>query len=251
MYHLTAAPHMARPANDPVWIGQLTPNTMSASPYRRAMLVLMDEWATNGTPPPPTLLPQTSDGTLVTSDEALAKYPRIPGINLPKGTSRLPRYNYGPDFDSRGLMTVLPPEPVDGQEYPLRVAAIDDDGNTIAGLRYPDVEVPLGTYNGWSLRREGFAERDQFWNTGSFVPFARTKAEREATGDPRPSIEERYPSHQGYIEAVRQVCNARVVERLMLQEDAYRFVEEAQRRNPLDPSVPLGPLIPVATAPGG
>jgi hypothetical protein len=251
MYHLTAAPHMARPANDPVWIGQLTPNTMSASPYRRAMLVLLDEWATNGTPPPPTLLPRTADGTLVTSDEALAKYPRIPGVNLPKGTSRLPRFNYGPDFDSRGLMTVLPPEPVDGQEYPLRVAAIDSDGNTIAGLRYPDVEVPLGTYNGWSLRREGFAEGDQFWNTGSFVPFARTEAEREASGDPRPSIEERYPTHEAYVDAVRRVCEARVAERLMLQEDADRFGQEAQRRNPLDPSVPLGPLIPVATAPGG
>ena len=77
---------------------------------------------------------------------------------------------------------------------------IDADGNGIAGLRYPDVEVPLGTYNGWSLRKAGFAEGEQFWNTGSFVPFARTRAEREASGDPRPSIEERYPSH----EAVRR-----------------------------------------------
>jgi hypothetical protein len=237
--------------HDPVWIGQLTPNSMSPAPYRRALLVLLDRWATEGTPPPPSLLPQAADRTLVTAEEVLAAYPRIPGVNLPKGPSRLPRYDYGPEFESRGIMSVFPPRPIPGQEYPIRVPAIDADGNGIAGLRYPDVEVPLGTYNGWSLRKAGFAEGDQFWNTGSFVPFARTKAEREATGDPRPSIEERYPSHEAYIEAVARVCAARVREGLMLQEDADRFIAEARSRNPLDPTVPLGPLIQVLTAPGG
>jgi hypothetical protein len=128
---------------------------------------------------------------------------------------------------------------------------VDADGNGIAGLRYPDVELPLGTYNGWSLRRAGYAEGEQFWNTGSFVPFARTRAEREAKGDPRPSIEERYPSHEAYVDAVRRVSERLVRERLLLQEDADRFVDAARSRNPLDPSVPLGPLVPVLTAPGG
>ena len=251
MYHLTAAPHMARPVHDPIWIGQLTANDMSAAPYRRAALMLLDKWASEGTPPPPTLLPRTADGTLVDAREALAKYPPIPGVNLPTGTSRLPRYNYGPDFDELGIMDVFPPEPVPGQEYPTRVPMVDADGNSIAGLRYPDVDVPLGTYNGWSLRKAGFAEGEQFWNTGSFVPFARTRVEREANGDPRPSIEERYPSHDAYVEAVRQVCEQRVRERLMLQEDADRLLEAARRDNPLDPAVPLGPLIRVLTAPGG
>ena len=250
MYHLTGAPHMARPVDDSVWIGQLTPSSMSAAPYRRAMLVLMDAWATDGTPPP-TLLPTVSDGTLVAAEDVLAKYPNLPGVNLPKGPSRLPRYDYGPDFDSRGIVSVFPPQPVPGQEYPLRVAAIDADGNSIAGLRYPDVEVPVGTFNGFSLRRAGFAEGEQFWNTGSFVPFARTKAERETSGDPRPSIEERYPSHEDYVAAVERVCEARVAERLMLGEDADRFIDAARRNNPLDPSVALGPLIQVRIAPGG
>jgi hypothetical protein len=251
MYHFTAAPHMARPLTDAIWIGQLTPNDMSASPYRRAALVLLDEWATNGTSPPPSLIPRNADGTLVTAKEALARYPRIPGVNLPADTSRLPCYNYGPEFDERGIQSVFPPEPIPGQEYPLRVPAIDADGNSIAGLRYPDVEVPLGTYNGWSLRKAGFAEGDQFWNTGSFVPFARTRAEREANGDPRPSIEERYSSHEAYVDAVRKVCERLVGERLMLQDDADRLVATAKERNPLDPSVPLGPLVRVLVAPGG
>ncbi len=250
MYHLTGSPHMARPLHDAIWIGQLTPNDMSAAPYRRAALMLLDEWATRGTPPPPTLLPHTGDGTLVPADKVLGAYPKLKGVNLPGGPSRLPRYNYGPDFDELGLMTVLPPEPVAGQEYPTQVPMIDSDGNSVAGLRYPDVEVPLGTYNGWSLRKEGYAEGEQFWNTGSFVPFARTKAERGSTGDPRPSIEERYPTHAAYVEAVRQSCANLVGSRLMLQEDADRFIAAAQERNPLDPSVPLGPLVRVLTAPG-
>src|SRR5712692_9535905 len=94
----------------------------------------------------------------------------------------------------------------------------------------PDIEVPLGTYNGWSLRKAGFAEGEQWWNTGSFVPFARTKAEREARSDPRPSIAERYPSHAAYIAAVRRECEERVCEGLMLQEDADRFIAAARRR---------------------
>jgi len=243
MYHLTGAPHMVRALDDPEWIGQLTPNAISAIPFRRAVLVLLDAWATDGTPPPPSLLPAVANGTLVTAEEVLTKYPKVEGVSLPKGPSRLPRYDYGPDFDTRGIMSVFPPVPVPGQEYPIRVPQIDGDGNTIAGLRYPDIEVPLGTYNGWSLRKAGFAEGEQWWNTGSFVPFARTRAEREASGDPRPSIEERYPSHEAYVAAVARVCEQRVTERLMLQEDADRFSAAARKNNPLDPAVRLAPLI--------
>src|SRR5207249_8832261 len=83
MYHLTGAPHMARPVHDPIWIGQLTPNDMSAAPYRRAALMLLDDWASKGAPPPPTMLPRVADGTLVEAEQALERYPKIPGVNLP------------------------------------------------------------------------------------------------------------------------------------------------------------------------
>ena len=251
MYNLTGAPHMSRPVNDAIWIGQLTPNSMSAAPYRRAIMRLLDEWATNGTPPPPSLIPRKSDGTLVKSEEALAAYPKMPGVNLPAGPSRLVRYDYGPDFWEKGIQTVFPPKPLPDQEYPIRVPMVDADGNPIAGIRYPDVEVPLGTYTGWSLRKKGFAEGDQFWNTGSFVPFARTKAEREASGDPRPSIEERYRDHDDYVSKVTACCDKLVQERLLLRQDADRMIDAAKSRNPFDPSVQLGPLIFVLTGPGG
>ena len=251
IYHMTGAPHMARPVRDPIWIGQLTANDMSAAPYRRAAMVLLDRWATDGTPPPPSRVPRRADGSMVSADEALARYPRIPGVSLPKGTSHLPRYDYGPEFDSRGIISEFPPKPIAGQEYPLGVPQVDADGNGIAGVRYPDVDVPLGTYNGWSLRKAGFAEGEQFWNTGSFVPFARTRAERLETGDPRPSIEERYGSHAEYVEAVRRSAASRVAEGLLLQEDAEAMVRAARERNPLDPSTRLGPLIYVLVGPGG
>ncbi len=80
-------------------------------------------------------------------------------------------------------------------------------------------------------------------NTGSFAPFARTKVEREANGDTRPSIEERYPSHKAYIAAVRRVCEKRVSEGFMLQEDYERFITAAEQKNPLDASVRLEPLV--------
>jgi hypothetical protein len=252
MYNFTGCPHMARPITDEIWIGQLTPNDMSAMVYRRALLLAMDEWATKGTLPPPSAIPRTSDGTLVKVEEYLAKFPKIPGINLPvRGNSRLVRYDYGPEFESKGIWSKIPPEPYAGQEYPLGVSSIDKDGNNIAGVRYPDVDVPLGTYNGWSLRKKGYSEGAEFWNTGCFIPFARTKAEREKSGDPRPSIEERYKSHDEYVQKVTASAERCVKERTMLREDADAMIKRAKERNPLDPKTRLGPLIYVLVAPGG
>ena len=154
----------------------------------------------------------------------------------------MPYYSYGADFD-RGLLTVLPPEAIPGQDYPIQVPLIDTDGNDLSGLRYPDIEVPLGTYTGWAVRKSGFGGPDTLSNSGSFIPFGRTKAEREARGDPRPSIEERYGNHKAYVQAVLSVVEGLVRDRLLLEEDADRFLEAARMKNPLDASVPLGLLV--------
>ncbi|HEX7841355.1 MAG TPA: alpha/beta hydrolase domain-containing protein, partial [Kofleriaceae bacterium] len=90
----------------------------------------------------------------------------------------------------------------------------------VAGLRGVGLEVPLGTYTGWNLRRAGFAEGEECGLTGSFIPFARTRAERAASGDPRPSLEERYGDHAGYVAAVRAAAARLVAARLLLQADA-------------------------------
>lgn len=242
MYQFTGAPHMARAVNDPAWVGQLTPNSMSPAPYLRACLVLLDEWATKGMAPPKSLVPRRDEGTLISPEEALQRFPTLAGVNLPAGPSRLPNYDYGADFD-KGYVSKFPPQPIPGQEYPIQVSSLDADGNDIPGLRYPDVEVPVGTHAPWALRRAGFAEGELLWNCGSFIPFARTKAERQAANDPRPSIEERYAGDEDYVAKVAAVCKQRVAERLMLSEDAERYVAAAKAKNPFDPSVALGPLI--------
>ena len=158
----------------------------------------MHRWATENAPPPLSIVPRRADGTLVTPGEALEAFPKVPGFPLPASPSRLPLYDYGPGFE-HGLVTELPPQPVPGKEYTVQMPQVDEDGNDLGGLRSPEIMVPVGTHTGWNLRREGFAEGELASLTGSFVPFARTRAEREANGDPRPSIEERYESQDAYV----------------------------------------------------
>jgi hypothetical protein len=132
---------------------------------------------------------------------------------------------------------------VKGKEYPIQVPQVDADGKDLGGVRYPDMQVPLGTYLGWALRRAGFAEGELLSTNGCIITFARTRAEREARGDPRLSVEERYPSHAAYVEAVKRAVEGLVKDGLMLPEDGERYIEAARRKNPLDPSVPLEPLV--------
>jgi hypothetical protein len=243
MYALAGAPHAAIAADNPRWIGQLPPNNISPQPFLRACFALMDRWATTGEPPPPSRVPRRSEKTMVSPEEALARFPKIPGVNLPATPSRLPYWNYGPDFDERGIMSIFPPEKLTGKEYPIQVPQVDADGNDQGGVRYPDIQVPLGTYLGWAIRRAGFAEGELLSTNGCIVTFARTKAEREKIGDPRLSIEERYPSHAAYIDAVKRAVDGLVKEGLMLQEDGERYIEAARKKNPLDPFTPLEPLV--------
>jgi len=242
MYYLTGALHAggeAEPSDD--YIGQQEPNSVNMSPVLRACLTLLDRWATDGTPPPLTRLPRRADATLVAPEVVLDEFPSIPGVNRPAGPSRLPLWDYGPDFD-RGIVSVLPPRPT-GKQYPVQVPRVNEDGNEVAGLRTPDVAVPLGTYTGWNLRKPGFAEGDLLSMNGAFIPFARTKDEREAAGDPRPSIEERYGSHDRYVRAVEECVGALVAEGFLLDSDAKRYISAARRKNPLDSGVRLGPLL--------
>jgi len=110
--------------------------------------------------------------------------------------------------------------------YTIFVSAVDGDGNEVAGIRLPSIAAPLGTHTGWNVYRaqpDELADRD-----GSFIAFARTKAERQAAGDPRPSLEERYGSREAYVERVKEAAAALVADRLLLQDDADRLVAAAE-----------------------
>jgi hypothetical protein len=240
MYFLASAQHMgsAMVSDD---VGQQAQNRMSNGPLMRAALAAMDAWAVDGTAPAPSRIPSRADETLVSPEQAIRALPRVSGFDTPSAPSRLPLYDYGSDFE-RGFVTEHPPKPVGDKEYTVQLPLVDADGNDLGGLRSPEILVPVGTHTGWNLRREGFAQGDFTSLMGSFVPFARTKAERDARGDPRASIEERYASHDAYVNAIMQAAQTLVEERLLLQEDVPRYAAAAQARNPLDSSVKLAPL---------
>ncbi|HMF50989.1 MAG TPA: alpha/beta hydrolase domain-containing protein, partial [Candidatus Saccharimonadales bacterium] len=229
--------------DNPKWVGQLPPSNFSPQPFLRACFMLMDRWASQGVPPPPSRVPRRSEGQLVSPEDVLKKFPKIPGVNLPATPSRLPLWNYGPDFDERGIMSIFPPEAVPGKEYPIQVPQVDADGNDLGGVRYPDMQAPIATYIGWALRKAGFAEGELMMTNGCIKAFARTKAECEKIGDPRLSIEERYPSHQAYIDIVKSAVDKLVKEGFLLPEDGECYIEAAKKKNPLHPSVVIEPLV--------
>ena len=105
--------------------------------------------------------------------------------------------------------------------------SVDPDGNEVAGVRVPEVAAPLATYVGWNLRKDS---ETLAGIVGSALRFANTAEERAAQGDPRPSIQERYPSRETYLEAVRAAAVALVEQRLLLPEDVDRCVAAAAGR---------------------
>jgi hypothetical protein len=135
--------------------------------------------------------------------------------------------DFGPLFDSEGgILTELPP--LLRPSYKLFVPEPDSDGLDIAGIRPMEIRVPLGTNVGWNVRAPGFRAPNLCGLNGSFIPFATTRTERLAKGDPRKSVKERYKDHNGYVAAVEQAAAELVQSRFLLQEDADRFISDAK-----------------------
>ena len=125
-----------------------------------------------------------------------------------------------------GAMSTTPPRIV--KTIPQLVPRADADGNELDGIRSPLLTAPLGSYVGWNITSSGFEQGRYCGNTGGYIPFAATKAERQAKGDPRSSLEERYPSHGAYVARVKAQANSLVAQRYMLPADAARIVAEAE-----------------------
>ena len=190
-------------------------NPHSPTPALRALLVALDEWISEGKAPPASRTPRLSDGTLVTTAEM--KFPAIPGIEVAR---RVNEFGVLKDW--------IKPEMDMSRPYRPLVTQVDADGNEIAGILLPDIAVPLGTYTGWNLYKPPFPEGELCDRDGTYVPFASTRAEREARADPRLSLEERYGDHAGYVRRVEQAVKKLVAERLLLAEDAELFVAKAR-----------------------
>jgi hypothetical protein len=112
------------------------------------------------------------------------------------------------------------------------VSQVDADGNELAGVRLPDIAVPLATYTGWNLYKAPYPEGELCDRDGSYVALPRDRAARAATSDPRLSLEERYGTTAEYVSRVRKAAYGLVEERLLLAEDAARFVARAQSQAP-------------------
>jgi hypothetical protein len=199
-------------------------NPLKPDPALRALLVDLDAWVTEGEAPPTDRLPRVADGTLAPPlPQAGMGFPQIPGMiyNGVHHTGDL--FDFGPDFD-KGILSVLPPRLI-GSPYPVFVPKTDADGNDIAGIRMPDVAVPVATYTGWALRADGLDGCDA---AGQKLAFAKTKAERLAAGDPRPSLEERYADHAAYVSLVTRAAQELKTQRFMLDEDVAATIAAAQ-----------------------
>jgi hypothetical protein len=215
-------------------------NPLSSSATQRALFLALDKWSTRGVPAPDSRVPRLADGTAVLP--ANTGFP----LNIPDPFNETPngkvtytgmkspryRFNLGPDFYTTGIPTIFPPiitapyeietaVPIvtaNGPLYPSFVPKVDSDGNDIAGLRLPDVAVPVMTYTGWAYRRGAWAN-DGCEGSGQSVAFAPTLAARLANGDPRPSVAERYPTFADYDGKVITAMNQLIKDRLLLCED--------------------------------
>jgi Alpha/beta hydrolase domain len=206
----------------------------------RALLDGLTRWVRDGKEPPASVVPNIAGGTLVAPDAV--RFPAIPA-NAYGGVERpavrflgvhnpLPVFDRGPGYKAGEISGVTSREPplVGTGRYGALAPQVDADGNDLGGVRAVYIQVPIGTYTGWNLFRDDWFTDGFCPLSGSFVPFAATRAEREKTGDPRLSLEERYPTKEAYVAAVRKAADTLVGERMLLPEDASRLVSEAEAK---------------------
>jgi hypothetical protein len=225
------------PAADPPGRGTAD-NLLNPGDYRpflRALLDALDGWTRDGTAPPPSVYPRIDRGTLVPWSQIHTEFPAIPGVRYPEVIQQPPALDRGPEFATRGIITVEPPK-VRGH-YAVLVPKSGPDGNDLGTLLPPEVAVPLATYTGWNLRRRDAGAEGMLASlVGSYIPFPKTKAERAAAGDPRQSIEERYGGFAAYQKQFAAACDGLRERRYLLKEDADRLVKERDKLRGLFPN---------------
>ena len=168
-----------------------------------------------------------SDTPLVAPDKLT--FPKIPGVAVARVPHLAYRADYGPEFGAKGIVTQEPP--AIGKAFPILVPQVDADGNELAGIRMPELSVPVATYTGWNLFNERSGPPDVVSSMqGSFIPFAASKSDRDQTGDPRKSVEERYQSRGQYLARIFQAGTALVGQRYLLESDLQRIVDQAGTR---------------------
>jgi hypothetical protein len=208
-YMMSGQPHNPAPDWHSRGVCQELQNPLGYSTYARALLVALDRWITEGVAPPASAFPNLKSHTLIAFDKAQAMWPAIPGVPFS------PNVNQLRVVDPKSM----PPE-ASGPAYSLLYPPMNADGNPVGGIEVPEVAVPIATFSGRNTRAEGFSQGELCGLSGSYIPFAATKQERQASGDPRLSLEERYKSAQDYADKRERAVAALVQQRYVLPEDA-------------------------------
>lgn len=191
-------------------------NPHNPGPALRALLVALDKWATGNIEPPASRVPTIAAGTLVKTEQL--GFPSIPRVQAPIAGNHIELYGDWTD-----------PKHFAGKSYATLVAKVDNDGNEVAGIRLPGIAAPLATHTGWNFYKSPYPEGELCDREGIYIPFAKTKEEREKSSDPRLSIEERYKDQAEYIQQVSRAARALVDERFLLPEDAERLIADAAK----------------------
>jgi hypothetical protein len=228
VYTIASAPHGPGPFPPEThvgggMVGRAVLNPLNYAPAVRALFRALDLWVTDDIAPPPSAYPRLTDGTLTTPDHA--GWPAIPGYEFPMHPLRAFHLNFGPDW-VKGIVSIEPPEV--GKPFAARVPAVDADGNALGGIRLPEIAVPLATYAGWNYRDNSIgAPHQNAGEIGSYLPFSRTRVDRERSGDPRPSIEERYRNRDEYLGKYAAAALVLVQRRYLLAEDVAELLSHA------------------------
>jgi hypothetical protein len=219
IYHFTGLQHFSGPfpprKGGGDLLGQQPESSLPIRFFWRAMITNMDAWVSSGTAPPRSSYPRIDNGTLVPLRDY--DFPPMPEINRPLEASEADRLDFGPQWQ-QGILSIQPP--VVGKPFPVLVPQVDDDGNERDGVRLPEIVAPLGSYTGWNLRDPSIGapwQRVAF--EASFIPFAKTAAERRKAHDPRKSIEERYGSREIYLDRFGHALDDLIAQRWILPED--------------------------------
>ncbi|HEV7665789.1 MAG TPA: alpha/beta hydrolase domain-containing protein [Chloroflexota bacterium] len=234
--------------------GILSANPLPHADTVNALLVHFRNWVINDVAPPPSRYPRLSDGNLVAAEKGAMGFPTIPlSIAGPGWRTTVPEpgfinpvldYDWGPAFDpndATGIPAQFPP-PIK-RVIKMLVPRVDADGNELGGVPLVLNDAPLGTYLGWNITdgrtSPPLAQYRPFHGgqlcdyVGGMIPFARTKAERLGSGDPRLSLEERYTDHGGYVAAVRKAAANAVAQGFLLQPGAAALISQADESNVL------------------
>jgi len=193
----------------------------------RALIRALFEWVRNGRPPPHSRVPRIDAGTLVPTDRLSTGFPFIPGVTYTGRYNGSGDRDFGPRVEGNsGVIDFLHPFVL--STHAVRVPKVDVIGNDIAGIRQPEVAAPTATLTGWNTRTPEFTDGDLCDLNGMYIPLHKSRAERLAAGDPRPSLEELYRAHEGYVAAVRRAAQQLHEDRLMLQEDVDAYIAAAE-----------------------